>query len=326
MRIENDSQYHSIVGKSLASVALVVYIAACGGGGASADVPRVIATTSILADVVAQVGGDAIQVDALIPRGVDPHDFAPSAQQVASLSSAELIVANGLELEIGLEDVLEQARSEGLPLLEVAPELDPLAHEEEEHEGEEHEEEAGHEHGAFDPHFWQDPRRMATATSLIAAALIDEVGLDAEETNARAASYATEIESAYERAEGMLTAVPAEWRLLVTNHEAFAYFADAYGFEVLGTIIPGGSTLGEPSSEELADLIALLQETGVPAIFTENIGSNDLANTLAAEVGREVRVVELVSDSLAPEGADPDTYLELIEFNARAVAGALGQG
>jgi zinc/manganese transport system substrate-binding protein len=124
----------------------------------------------------------------------------------------------------------------------------------------------------------------------------------------------------------MLTAVPAEWRLLVTNHEAFAYFADAYGFEVLGTIIPGGSTLGEPSSEELADLIALLQETGVPAIFTENIGSNDLANTLAAEVGREVRVVELVSDSLAPEGADPDTYLELIEFNARAVAGALGQG
>lgn len=323
MHTDNGSHYRTML-RSYAVLLLalaLVAVTACSAQPGGEARPHVIVTTGILGDVVSRIAGQSIDLQVMIPPGVDPHDFSPSAQQVASISEAALIIANGLDLEEGLKDVLAQAESEGLAVFEVAPEVNPLpnaAHQEvgEVAGGEE-------EHGAFDPHFWQDPERMVTATALIASALINDAGLDPQATSESAASYGLEVERAHLEAETVLSVVPPDRRVLVTNHDAFSYFADRYGFEVIGMIVPGGSTLGEPSSGEMAALVRLIVDTGVPAIFVENISSPDLATTLAAETGREIKVVELVSDALGEPGSATGSYIDLILFNARAIAGAL---
>lgn len=295
MRIDNDSHY---------IIRLIVLLTALIGLNSCSDPiegdrPLVVATTGIIGDVVGRVGGEEIELITLIPAGVDPHDYFPSAQQVAAISEAELIFANGLGLEEGLLDLLEQAESEGLRVEFLAERVDPIEE---------------------DPHFWQDPVRMMTATALIATAMV-ELGIDGAEANADV--FETEIADLHQEIEALINQIPAEKRLLITNHDAFDYFATRYGLEVIGTVIPGGSTQGSPSSAELATLVGLIEAHSIPAIFVENTGSSDLAETLAAEIGRPVAVVELASDALGEPGSDTATYLDLIRFNARAIATAL---
>jgi zinc/manganese transport system substrate-binding protein len=289
-------------------------IGSCAGGRdeAPTDRVRVIATTSILGDVVSRLGGDGIELEVMIPRGVDPHDFSPSAQQVAAISSADLVVANGLDLEEGLEDVLAQAESEGITVVEVGLEVDPLPSGEGDGDG----------HGAFDPHFWQDPIRMKKAVDVIGLWLVTVGVAEAQELTA---AYQAEIDATQEEIVATLDPIPSNRRLLVTNHDAFGYFADRYGFEVIGTIIPGGSTLAEPSSAEIAALVETIVANDVPAIFVENIGSLGLADILAAETGTEVEVVQLVSDALGEPGSETGTYLGMLIYNASAIAEALGE-
>lgn len=312
MHIDNGSHYRTMLRSHamqiVATLALVAFAACSGQQTDNEDQPLVIVTTSILGDVVGQIAGESIYLQVMIPAGVDPHDFSPSAQQVALISSASLVVANGLGLEEGLIDVLEQARSEGIPVLELGPELDPLPSDE----------------GSFDPHFWQDPERMVMATALVASGLINDGGLDPASTSETAAAYGLEVERANIEAQRLLSDVPPDRRIMITNHDAFGYFADRYGFEIVGTIIPGGGTLGQPSSADLADLVDLIVQHDVPAIFVENISSPDLATTLAAETGRDIKVVELVSDALGQPGSATGSYIDMILFNALAIAGALG--
>jgi zinc/manganese transport system substrate-binding protein len=291
-------------------------VLACSGNDGEAtqpdgagSVPTVIATTSILGDVVGRVGGDGIELDLMIPPGVDPHDFSPSAQQVASISSADLIVANGLGLEEGLGDVLEQAESEGIAVLRTGEGVDPLPSSAEPQTS-----------NGFDPHFWQDPLRMKTAVAAIGQSLTEAgvAGASAGATEYQAALDATNTEIV-----SILAAVPPEQRLLVTNHDAFAYFADRYDFEVIGTLVPGGSTLAEPSSAAIAALVDLIVANDVPAIFVENIDNSGLAQVLADEAGRPIEVVQLVSDALGEPGSETGSYEGMLIYNARAIAGAL---
>jgi zinc/manganese transport system substrate-binding protein len=316
MRIDNDSHYsrEMRVRFSVAAVSLVL-VGACSGDGVAtpSGLVRVIATTSILGDVVSQLAGDGIELEVLIPAGVDPHDFEPSAQQVASVSSADLVVANGLGLEEGLEDVLAQAQSEGISLIEVGDGVDPLPSDEAEAAG-------GDEHGAFDPHFWQDPLRMKVAVDAIAQSLTDA---GATEDALRVAEYQAEIDATHSDIVAVLGPIPVERRLLVTNHDAFAYFADRYDFAVIGTIVPGGSTMAEPSSAEIAELVATIIANDVPAIFVENIASTGLAEILAEETGTSIEIVLLVSDALGEPGSPTGTYLGMLEYNAAAIADAL---
>ena len=317
MRFDNDSHYITGLRTTALVAALSVslgLVGACSGSGDEAPTNKVtvIATTSILGDVVSQLGGDGIELEVMIPRGVDPHDFSPSAQQVAAISSADLVVANGLELEEGLEDVLAQAKSEGITVIEVGEEVDPLPSGEEEGDG----------HGAFDPHFWQDPIRMKAAVDVISLGLVT-VGV--AEANDLAAEYQDDIDATYAEIVTLLDRIPSERRLLVTNHDAFGYFADRYRFQVIGTIIPGGSTLAEPSSAEIAALVETIIANNVPAIFVENIDSAGLADILAAETGTDIEVVQLVSDALGEPGSETGTYLEMLIYNASAIADALGE-
>ena len=292
---------------------LLGLVGACAGsaGDSQTDKVKVIATTSVLGDVVGRIGGAAIDLDVMIPPGLDPHDFAPSAQQVAAISSADLIVANGLGLEEGLEDVLAQARSEGIPVIEVGEEVDPLP------SGD-----SGDESGAFDPHFWQDPLRMRSAADVIAAEL-ETAGV--AEAAGNASEYRAEIDATHAEIEALVEAIPRQDRMLVTNHDAFAYFADRYGFEIIGTIIPGGSTLAEPSSAEMAQLVDTIRSRNVTAIFVENTDTGGLADILAEEIGTDIEIVSLVSDALSEPGTETGTYLGMMLHNATAIANALGR-
>jgi zinc/manganese transport system substrate-binding protein len=174
----------------------------------------------------------------------------------------------------------------------------------------------------MDPHFWHDAARMAEAAELIGAELAEVTGDDAY------ATCGTEVHDALmqtdQQVRDILAAVPADQRVLITDHGAFGYFAQAYDFEVAGVVIPGGSTLAEPSSAELTALVETIKAEGVPAIFSNNADPSDLVPAVAAEAGTDVEVVELFVGSLGPEGSGGETYAEAMTTNAQRIADALG--
>jgi zinc/manganese transport system substrate-binding protein len=290
-----------------------------------------IGTTTMLGnvvdDIMACAGGTA---QTLMPVGADPHDFFPSSEQVASLVDADLVVANGLGLEEGLSDALDGAAADGATVIEVAPLVDPIefgggghSEEEGEHAEEEgeHAEEDDHGHGSMDPHFWHDVARMAEAAEMIGAELAEVTGDDTY------AACGSEVHDALKETDqevrDILAAIPDDRRVMVTDHDAFGYLADAYDFEVAGVVIPGGSTLAEPSSAELAELVETIQAEGVPAIFSNTADSSALVDAVAAEAGTQVEVVELFVGSLGPDGSGADTYTGMVTTNAQLIADAL---
>jgi zinc/manganese transport system substrate-binding protein len=289
VRIDNDSHY---IMSLLGALVVLAGISSCTTSSPQdSDRISVVATTGIIGDVIENVGGKAIDLATLIPTGVDPHEYAPSAQQVAAISSADFVFANGLGLEENLIDLLAQSESEGLSVTYLADHVEPIDR---------------------DPHFWHDPIRMSRAAELIAEAL------------GQTSSYPAKLEQLDNEVEDLLREIPAERRLLITGHDSFDYFADRYGFEILATIVPGGGSLGSPSSADLAALIELIERHAVPAIFVESTSSPELAEMLASEANRPVEVVELASDSLGAPGSATATYIDLVRFNARAIASALG--
>ena len=314
----------------LALLSVLGLLASCGGGSkdaTSSTVPDsnrtlVIATTPILGDLVRQVGGDQVNVEVLIPLGADPHDFEPSAAQAARLRDASLIVANGLGLEERLESALDGAQKDGVPVFDVGEELDPLSiTSADEKEGHAEEEAGGH--GSEDPHVWLDPERMATAASLVATQLATTTGLDAAPFQQRAATYADAARAAEAEARALLAKLPADQRKLITTHDALEYFAQRFNLEVIGTVIPGGSTLAEPSAADLSKLVALIKANNVKAIFSESTVSSKLIESLAREVGSQVSVVELSTDTLGEPGSPTATYPGLIVTTARLIANGL---
>lgn len=286
----------------------------CGGDDGVVDEGlSVVVTTTVLGDVVREVAGEGAAVEVLMPVGADPHDFQPSASQIAMITQADLVVANGLGLEEGLLDVLSGADSDGVAILEVGPQLDPLPLRQAVGED---------DHGGEDPHVWFDPIRMATAARLVADALevVDPGGGWAE----RADAYAGDLTTTDERIASLLSAIPDNRRKLVTSHESLGYFADRYGFEVVGVVVPGGSTLSNPSSEELARLIDTIRSEGVRVIFSESTQSDALVEAIGSELGDGVAIVDLYSGSLGEPGSGADTLIGMLTTNAQRIAEALG--
>ena len=317
----------------LALLSVLGLLASCGSGSKDTEGSAVsksnqllvIATTPILGDLVQQVGGDKVKVEVLIPRGTDPHDYEPSAAQAARLRDASLIVANGLGLEERLESTLSGAQDSGVSVFELAKELEPLsaADGEEHSEEDEEEEEEDSDHGAQDPHVWLDPERMATAASLVATRLAATTGLDAAPFQERAATYAGAARAAETQARSLLAGLPADQRKLITNHDALGYFAQRFNLEVIGTVIPGFSTLAEPSAADLGKLVALIKANNVKAIFSESIAPAKLITSLAREAGSQISVVELSTDTLGEPGSATATYPGLIVTTARLIAEGL---
>ncbi len=268
---------------------------------------KVVATTSIIGDVVSNVAGSQAAVEVLMPIGASPHDFVPSARQVAALYEADLVVANGLDLEEGLGDVLAAAEADGVNVLSLGAQLTPLP---------------VTDGQGVDPHVWMDPGRMKTATVAIAKALFMIDGSPA--WGAHADVYSDALDGAHIQIERRLGDIPAERRTLVTNHESLGYFADRYGFEIVGTVVPGGSSLGDPSSAQLAELVETIEREQVRAIFAETTEPDALAHAVAAEAGFTVAVVELYTGSLGEPGTGADTLIGMLILDAERIAAALG--
>ena len=270
-------------------------------------------TTNILGDIVRNLVGEDATVEVVMPPGANPHEFALSARQAADMRDAEVLVMNGFGFEARLDDTIEAAEEDGVDVIRVAA-LAPRLLELDE----------GDEHGTTDPHFFTDPARVAEATRV----LIGELGrrvddLDTEAFRQRSLAYLVQLRALDAEVEQILEPIPAERRVLVTNHEVLGYFADRYGFRVLGAVIPSLSTAAEPGAAELSDLAAGIATAKVPAIFAETSSPSRLADALAGE-GTDVQVVELFGESLGPAGSGGATYIELVRTNAERIAAALG--
>jgi zinc/manganese transport system substrate-binding protein len=308
-----------------------------GGGGAETDTdrPTIVVTTTILGDVVENLVGDELDVVTIMPVGADPHDFQASARQVAQIGEAEVLIVSGAGFEEGLLDVIEAAEGDGVVVFEAISAVDTIEFGEGGHdhddrgeddrgEDEHHDDADDHGHDGADPHFWTDPARTALAAEAIAEFLIANVdGVDAGALRASAEAYIAELEALDTEIVEKLAPIGEERRVLVTNHDSFGYFADRYGFEVAGTVIPSGSTADGASARQLAELVEVIQREGVPAIFAETTVSDELARTLAAEVGDEVAVVDLYTGSLGEPGSDADTYVAMVRTNAQRIVDAL---
>jgi zinc/manganese transport system substrate-binding protein len=222
--------------------------------------------------------------------------------------SANLIVANGLGLEESLEDVLDSALEDGVAVIEIGPEVEPVR--------------LTNSDG-FDPHVWLDPVRMAGAVDSIVEALVE---LDPSvDWAAQAAPYRQELLEVDTWIDQQLEFIPRDARVLLTGHQNLGYFADRYGFEVIATILPGATTMIEPSASGFADVIDVLEASGARAIFTDFGESQALAGQLTEQVDRDVPVVPLHLGALGSEGSGAETYLDLMRWNVEAIRAVFEQ-
>ena len=295
----------------------------------SSSTVSVVSTTtmlgSVVGDIVACASPNSTAIT-LMPVGADPHDFSPSSAEVADMVTSDLVVANGLMLEAGLEDALENAASDGATVLEVAPLVDPIpfggGHGDEhgDEDGDEHGDEDEDAHGSEDPHFWFDMNRMATAAEIIGAELAENNGDVFADCGSK---IADEIRSAEQDVRALLESVPADQRILVTDHDALGYLADVYGYEIAGTVIPSGTTLAEPSSADLVELVDVIEDEGVQVIFANTADPTTLADAVAAEAGTDVQVVTLFVGSLGGPDSGAEDYVSMMLTNAELISGAL---
>lgn len=298
--------------------------------GATASAPVAVATTtqlgSVLADVTGCVGTTSTT---LMGPGDDPHTFAVSSEQVAQMVHAKLVVANGLGLEQGMAKSLANVKADGGRVFEVGPTIDPRPFPEpdadhdadhaddHDHAGHDH----GHDHGSLDPHFWMDAHRMAAAAKAIGEQLASTTGDQKYATCG--AQVQADLEKVDADVKATLERVPPAKRVLVTDHEAFHYFAAAYGFHVAGVVIPGGSTDAEPSSADLAELVHVIRDEKVSAIFSNNTVNPKLVESVAREVGGDLKVVQLYEGSVGAAGSEAATYAGMMRTNAKLIADAL---
>lgn len=317
---------------------LLILIVSCGPGGegappdeeAHAEVDlapvslapgerlKLVATTSIVADVVAHVGGDRIDLAVMIPQGADPHSYEPSPRDLAAVAEAHLLFASGLDLEEFLEGLLESAGAQDRCLY-LSHEISPRSMEEgEDHEGEG---QGDHQHEGADPHVWTDPNNVILWVDAIQEALISLDPDNASAYQANAEAYRAELEALDAWIREQVAGIPQENRRIVTDHSFLGYLADAYGLEQVGAIIPSYSTLAETSAGELAELEDSIRELGVRAVFVGNTVNPSLAETVAQDTG--VQLIPLYTGSLSQEGGEADTYIAYMRYNVEAIASAL---
>ncbi len=268
----------------------------------------VVATTTIVGDVIRNVGGDSISLSVLLPLGMDPHSFQPNPQDVARIAGAHMVVMNGAGLETFMIPLLENAggkailvdASQGISLLQ-AP--------------------ASEEHQGDDPHVWMDPNNVMIWVKNIQAALINADPRNEPMYRANAEAYLKLLRELDAWIQEQVKQVPPENRRLVTDHQDMGYFAKRYGFEQVGAIVPSFSTAAEPSARDLASLEDAIRALGVKAIFIGKSFNPSLAQRVAADT--HTQIVYVLSGSLTEAGGEADNYLDYIRYDVKAITDAL---
>ncbi len=305
------------------AVLSLVLVAGCGAGrssggeeAGSGERVQVAVTISVLQDLVEQVSEDRVEAFSIVPVGASPETFQPSPQDAGRISEAQVVFDNGLGLDDWVEDLVESAGNEEQRVVELSEGLDPL--EDDEHE-EEQEAEGEHGHTEGNPHLWLDVANAEHYVERIRDALVEVDPGGAEEYEANAEEYLAELEGLDGYIKQKAEDIPKERRKLVTFHDAFPYFAEAYEFELVGVVLENPEA--EPGSREVAEVVRTIEEEEVPVVFTEPQFNTGLADTIAQEAGVEVR--ELYTDTLVEDGA-ANTYEAMMRTNIDRISEALG--
>lgn len=281
---------------------------------------KVVATFSVLGDLTQAVGGDNIQLTTLIGPGVDAHTYDPSPTDLAMLERADVIVENGLGFEPWLDNFLDSTNFQGERIV-ASDGITPRHADETGHDEEAHDEE--HAHGGDDPHVWH-----SVPNAIVMVEKIRD-GLDAADPDragaydANAAAKIADLQELDAWVREQVATLPEDRRKLVTSHDTFGYFADTYGFQIIGTALGSLSTeAGDPSVRQIAQLVAQIRESRVPAIFAENVANPDLMDAIAAEAGVTL-APPLYSDALGAPGTPGDTYDGMMRSNVDTIVQAL---
>ena len=315
--------------------ALIATAGVLAAGCAAPAVPKaggvlqVVATHSILGDLVKNVGGDKIALLVLVGAGGDAHTFEPTPQDIEQIAKAGLLFENGLEFE-GWLDAAFTASDSKAQRVAVSAGIEQLAADEEseahtEDEADDYAAEDEDHHGEADPHIWQSVSNWILAAKNVRDALIKADPANATTYEANAAAYTAELEKLDMDIFAKANALPAAQRIMFTSHDALGYFAARYGFEVAGTGLASLSTeAADPSAAEVADLVQAIKAAGVPAVFTENTHNSQLMDQIALEAGVSL-APELYTDALGEPGSAGETYLKMMRNNISIIAGALGK-
>lgn len=298
-------------------VLLGLFLAACGNSesadssGTTEDKPVVTVSTSFLRDMVQQLAGDQVTVETIIPAGEDPHGYIARPQDLEKLQEADLVLYHGLHLEAQMVDALE---SVGTAVTEDFSEEDLLQVDQD-------------GNTAVDPHFWFDISLYQQAVDKVASELVELTG--DESINETATAYKAELDEVDEWAQTEIASIPENQRYLITPHDAFNYFSHRYGIEVVAP--QGISTQSEASNADISNIASFIVENKVPAIFAESTTDPARMQRIQEAVEAEGQTVEVVSgdgqslfsDSLALEGQDGDTYIDMFKHNVNLIVSKL---
>lgn len=311
-------QLRNVITSILAAAALLLGAAS----GAMAQAPtrklQVFATFTILADMARQVGGERVEVTSLVGPNADLHTYRPTPADARRMAGADIVLVNGLGFESFLPRLIRSSGTKA-QVVTATTGITPRKAEEAGHEHG-HSHGHGHAHGAFDPHAWQSPAHAATYVANIREALIARDPAGREVYQANAARYLREIEAMAADIRQRIDRLPAQARVVITTHDAFGYFAQAFGLEFRA--LKGVANEAEPSARDMAAIIRQIKASGVRAVFLENVSDERLMRRIAAETGARVGGA-LVSDALTGADGVAPTYIDMMRHNAKQIADAL---
>jgi ABC-type Zn uptake system ZnuABC Zn-binding protein ZnuA/ABC-type Mn2+/Zn2+ transport system permease subunit len=285
----------------------LLLVAGCGDSGSDSGKVSVVATTTQIGDWAREVGGDKVDVTQILAPNTDPHDYEPRPDDVTDTADAQIVFENGDDLDHWVDTVVSDSGSDA-KLVDLGADVPVKLPGEPE----------GEEASRFDPHWWHDPRNVEEAVREIAAQLTAVAPEDGETFDANAAAYEARLKALDSGIQQCMASVPAADRKLVTDHDAFGYFANRYGIQVVGAVIPSQTTQAQPNAQDVSDLADLIRKEDVKGIFPESSLSPKLAETIASQTGARVGQ-ELYGDTLGPAGSSGDTYLKMEAANANAM-------
>ena len=302
----------ALAAASLLAIALLV--AGCGSSGSSGDRLQVVATTTQIGDFVRAVGGNAVSVDQVLQPNTDPHEYEPRPSDVAGAASAKLVFVNGDDLDDWIGQIVSDSGSDAtvVDLGAIVPRRLPG-------------ESSGAEASRYDPHWWHDPRNAEAAVTEIERRLAAADPPHRRELARNAGIYLAKLRALDAGIARCVDSVPASRRKLVTDHDAFGYFAARYGIDVVGAVIPSQTTQAQPSAKDLSALAGLIEREKVKAIFPESSLSAAVAEAIAEQTGASSDYT-LYGDTLGPEGSSGATYLTMEAANANAMVRGFTDG
>jgi zinc/manganese transport system substrate-binding protein len=293
-------------------IILTFLLSACGTSAPQAQQAglNVLASTTFLADIAQNIAGERVQVVSLLPVGADPHAYQAAPSDVAKIAKSTVLIVNGLEYEHFLGPLVENAGGQRL-VITASDGLKPNQMESEETPGQ----------MVGDPHMWLDPVLVIRYVENIRDGLIEADPEGAETYKANAETYIAQLKELDAWIRAQVENVPAERRLLVTNHEALGYFTQEYGFTVVDSILPSFSSEASASAQQIASAVDLVKSSGAPAIFLGDIENSSLADQIAAETG--VRVVNDLHLESLTDGGPASTYIGMMKYNVTRIVEAL---